>query len=89
MKKFITILMILILVLAMSACGDSDNIEGVYADGITDGYQFNSDGTVQYYKVNWGKPKDMPMYCNPEYGVGTYKIDDKAVTVTISGGRSS
>lgn len=85
MKKKI-LLGVLGVSLILGGCGSSANtIEGVYADDYFDGYSFSSDGTVIYYESNWYKPSDEPSKCEPEYWYGTYTVDDKALTIVLSG----
>lgn len=86
MKKRITALLILVLILGTAACSSKNTLSGVYTpDRHSCGYSFNSDGTVIYYKTNWEKVPLGKSGCIPTYAYGTYTVDEKALTIKLSG----
>lgn len=86
MKKLFLFLAMTALLLC-TACGASDkNLEGVYSpDPISYGYRFTSDGIVQYYETQWEKQPLKEGGCDPVFWYGTYTLEDKALTIKISG----
>ena len=94
------ILISVVMTFALCACGQQgQTLSGLYTPVVEldygddtyapweYGYVFDKDGTVTYSETNfyWWADGSLHTKCSPKFWRGTYAIEDKALTITISG----